>query len=92
MDHACRDFVDGAIAAAREYQIGAVCNLLVRDGAGCCRPRGRDCGDAMTGLGQPEDEKHTKDAGFTAHLTKPIEFSAVVNALQQAVKKQPRGN
>ncbi len=46
----------------------------------------------MTGLGQPEDEKRTKDAGFTAHLTKPIEFSAVVNALQQAVKKQPRGN
>ena len=47
---------------------------------------------AMTDSGQPEDEKRTKDAGFTAHLTKPIEFSAVVNALQQAVKKQPRGN
>src|SRR6059036_837879 len=47
---------------------------------------------AMTGLGQPGDQKRTKDAGFTAHLTKPIEFSAVVNALQQAVKEQPRGN
>ena len=47
---------------------------------------------AITGWGHPEDHKRTKDAGFTAHLTKPIEFGTLVNVLQQAVKKQPHGN
>ena len=28
---------------------------------------------ALTGYGQPEDRRRSKDAGFDAHLVKPVE-------------------
>jgi two-component system, chemotaxis family, CheB/CheR fusion protein len=29
----------------------------------------------MTGYGQDEDKRRSQDAGFNAHLTKPVELS-----------------
>jgi CheY-like chemotaxis protein len=32
---------------------------------------------AVTGYGQPEDRRRTRDAGFDDHLTKPVDLSNV---------------
>jgi CheY-like chemotaxis protein/two-component sensor histidine kinase len=39
---------------------------------------------AMTGYGTQEDKRRTLDAGFDAHLTKPVELDALVSLLNQA--------
>ena len=39
---------------------------------------------AMTGYGTQEDKRRTLDAGFDAHLTKPVELDALVNLLNEA--------
>ena len=39
---------------------------------------------AFTGYGQREDELRAKEAGFDAHLTKPVQIEAVVALLDQA--------
>jgi len=39
---------------------------------------------AMTGFGNEEDKRRTRDAGFDAHLTKPVELDALVALLNEA--------
>jgi PAS domain S-box-containing protein len=39
---------------------------------------------AMTGFGNEEDKRRTQDAGFDAHLTKPVELDALVALLNEA--------
>jgi CheY-like chemotaxis protein/two-component sensor histidine kinase len=39
---------------------------------------------AMTGYGTQEDKRRTLEAGFNAHLTKPVELDALVNLLNLA--------
>ncbi|WP_445263628.1 hybrid sensor histidine kinase/response regulator [Ramlibacter sp. PS4R-6] len=39
---------------------------------------------AMTGYGTQEDKRRTLEAGFDAHLTKPVELDALVNLLNEA--------
>jgi len=39
---------------------------------------------AMTGYGAAEDRQRTRDAGFDAHLTKPVELDALVKLLGEA--------
>ena len=39
---------------------------------------------AMTGYGTQEDKRRTLDAGFDAHLTKPVELDALVTLLNAA--------
>jgi two-component system CheB/CheR fusion protein len=41
---------------------------------------------AMTGWGQQEDRRKSKDAGFDAHLVKPVEHDALIEALTMAVR------
>lgn len=41
---------------------------------------------ALTGWGQPEDRRHTLEAGFDFHLTKPIEMAALRSVLERAAK------
>ena len=41
---------------------------------------------AMTGWGQQEDRRKSKDAGFDAHLVKPVEHDALIEALTTAVR------
>ena len=36
---------------------------------------------AMTGFGNEDDKKRTRDAGFDAHLTKPVELDALMSLL-----------
>ena len=36
---------------------------------------------ALTGYGQPEDVQHALDAGFEAHLTKPINLDQLLELL-----------
>jgi PAS domain S-box-containing protein len=42
---------------------------------------------AMTGYGTQDDKKRTVEAGFGAHLTKPVELDALVNLLNEAREK-----
>jgi CheY-like chemotaxis protein len=37
---------------------------------------------ALTGWGQQEDRERTKDAGFDAHLVKPIQYTALITLLE----------
>jgi len=39
---------------------------------------------AMTGFGNEEDKRRTRDAGFDAHLTKPVELESLVALLNEA--------
>jgi CheY-like chemotaxis protein len=39
---------------------------------------------AMTGYGTQDDKKRTVEAGFEAHLTKPVELDALVHLLNEA--------
>ena len=36
---------------------------------------------ALTGWGQQQDRQRTQDAGFTAHLTKPVNYNAIMELL-----------
>ena len=40
-------------------------------------------GVAVSGFGQPEDVKASQDAGFDAHLVKPINFQRLLQVLEQ---------
>jgi PAS domain S-box-containing protein len=39
---------------------------------------------AMTGFGNEEDKRRTREAGFDGHLTKPVELDALVSLLNEA--------
>jgi CheY-like chemotaxis protein len=38
----------------------------------------------MTGFGNEEDKRRTREAGFDGHLTKPVELDALVSLLNEA--------
>jgi two-component system, chemotaxis family, CheB/CheR fusion protein len=39
---------------------------------------------ALTGWGQEEDRRRTKEAGFDAHLVKPVDFAALTKLLAES--------
>jgi CheY-like chemotaxis protein len=39
---------------------------------------------AVTGFGQPEDERRALEAGFDAHLTKPVRLEQLARAIAGA--------
>ena len=43
---------------------------------------------AATGYGQPDDQQRAREAGFDAHLTKPVEMERVVALLGEAAKRR----
>jgi hypothetical protein len=45
---------------------------------------------AMTGFGNADDKRRTREAGFDAHLTKPVELDALVHLLNEAQARTPR--
>jgi len=47
---------------------------------------------ALTGWGQPQDRQRTADAGFDAHLVKPVSESQLFEALASAVRKKLTGD
>ena len=44
---------------------------------------------ALTGWGQAEDRRTSREAGFDHHLTKPVEFEVLLGLLATA-KKRPK--
>jgi CheY-like chemotaxis protein len=47
---------------------------------------------AITGWGQPEDLKRSKEAGFDRHLVKPMDFDALVEILKSVPEPAARRN
>ncbi len=41
---------------------------------------------ALTGYGMEEDIRRSQEAGFTAHLTKPIDFAKLEAMIRQVVR------
>lgn len=60
--------VDGYEVARRLRALGQQCPYLI----------------ALTGYGQPEDLKRARDAGFDAHLLKPVDPDALASVLSTA--------
>jgi len=67
--------------------------LPKRNGYDACRiirqqPWGRDIlMIALTGWGQDEDRRKSKEAGFDGHLVKPVSFDALVKLLSESARK-----
>jgi DNA-binding response OmpR family regulator len=46
------------------------------------QPRGREMTIiALTGWGQEEDRRRSRDAGFDGHMVKPVDFDALMSML-----------
>jgi CheY-like chemotaxis protein len=65
-----------------------VCDLGLPDGDGCDLMRElfqqyQIKGIALTGYGQPDDVRRATDAGFAAHLLKPVEISRLQMLVEQ---------
>ncbi len=43
---------------------------------------------ALTGWGQEEDRRKSKDAGFDAHMVKPVDYAALNKLLVSLSSKQ----
>src|SRR5262249_19783177 len=46
---------------------------------------------AVTGWGQDKDRRRSVDAGFDAHLVKPIDATAIVACLEEPARRRDRG-
>jgi CheY-like chemotaxis protein len=65
-----------------------ICDLSLRDGDGCdllkeLRGLYPMRAIAMTGHGTPEDYRRTAEAGFAAHLLKPVQLSKLLAAIAE---------
>lgn len=81
-----------AVKAAERYRPDIILldiGMPKLDGYGACRrireqPWGRDIMIiAITGWGQDEDRRKSKEAGFNRHLVKPVELSMLLNLLAE---------
>src|SRR3984893_8328205 len=75
-----------AVAATQAFDL-VISDLGLPDGNGIdlMRKLGKEYGlrgIALSGYGMPEDRLETKEAGFLAHLVKPINFDQLQSALQ----------
>jgi CheY-like chemotaxis protein len=43
---------------------------------------------ALTGYGQEEDQERGREAGFDAHLTKPVDFNELLRLLEQMLSER----
>ena len=87
-----------AVAAAKAFRPEVALldiGLPVMDGYALARELRERLGDsapvliALSGYNQPRDQRHSRAAGFAAHLTKPIDADDLVTALD---KYAPPGN
>ena len=90
----------GALAASAEHEFDAVIldiGLPDRDGYALARglraqPDRRYLLIALTGFGQDEDRRRSREAGIDHHLTKPIEVSRILGLLaNRAASRQGAG-
>jgi len=85
-----------AVERAEVYQPDVILldlGLPKRNGYDACRiirqqPWGREIlMIALTGWGQEEDRRKTKEAGFDGHLVKPVSFDELVKLLSESTRK-----
>jgi PAS domain S-box-containing protein len=90
----------GAVATAAQEAEQHDFDLLISDlglpdGSGIdlmreLRARGKTMpAIAMTGYGQEEDTRRTRQAGFLAHLTKPVDIDQLQRAVDEAAPRGP---
>jgi CheY-like chemotaxis protein len=77
-------------AAARDAFDLIISDLGLPDGSGLdvmrdLRDRYASRAIALTGYGMESDVAASRDAGFTAHLTKPVDFTALDDAIRQVL-------
>jgi CheY-like chemotaxis protein len=80
--------VQGALRAAKEEEFDLlISDVGLPDGTGLdlmrqLLDRQSIRGIALTGYGAENDLRQTREAGFSAHLTKPIDFRALESAIR----------
>jgi PAS domain S-box-containing protein len=84
------DTAAGALAVATADFDVVIGDLGMPDGSGIelmrrLREEHGLCGIALTGFGADEDIARGREAGFVAHLTKPVDFPRLVAAIGRAV-------
>jgi CheY-like chemotaxis protein len=78
-------------AAAREPFELLICDIGLPDGSGCdVMQRLRENGTirkgiALTAHGMVEDVRHSYDAGFLKHITKPIPMDTLESSIQEVM-------
>lgn len=69
-----------------------ICDVVLPDGDGwtlmrCLAERWGICGIALTARAYPDDIRKSEEAGFIAHLSKPVDFDALARAIDDAVSR-----
>jgi CheY-like chemotaxis protein len=88
---------EGVESACEQYEQArpdlVICDLGLPDGTGWdALRRLREFGPvkaiAMSGFGMEDDIQKSRDAGFAAHLTKPVNFPHLENVLAAVLNEQ----
>jgi PAS domain S-box-containing protein len=80
--------VEGALAAAsREFDV-LISDIRLPDGSGLelmhrLRANRNIRGVAISGFGTEDDRQRSLDAGYGTHLTKPVDFNRLIEAIEQ---------
>jgi PAS domain S-box-containing protein len=91
-----------SIAAGCEAYLAGEFDLIISDiglpdGSGLelmrriVASRGRIAAIALTGYGMEEDIQKSREAGFTAHMTKPIDFTKLESIIGQVAPGEKKG-
>jgi CheY-like chemotaxis protein len=75
------------IATSEDFDL-IISDIGLPDGSGLelmrqIRDRYASCGIALSGYGMEEDIRKSREAGFVAHLTKPVDFQKLKVTIQQ---------
>jgi PAS domain S-box-containing protein len=86
-----------ALAAAEDDHDLVISDLGLPDGSGLdlmrqVTARGTVPSIALTGFGMESDVRRCHEAGFTAHLTKPIDFSKLEAMIHQVISDSGNGH
>ncbi len=89
-----RSMREGLAAAAKENFDAVISDLGLPDGTGFelmakLRSAHGLRGIALSGYGMDEDLRRSREAGFGAHLTKPVDFGQLERALEDLIAETP---
>ncbi|HZJ16690.1 MAG TPA: response regulator, partial [Chthoniobacteraceae bacterium] len=92
----------GSVAAAAEQFASSpadliICDIGLPDGSGWdlmdrLRPQGPVRAIAVSGFGMENDVKKSREVGFLAHLTKPLDFNRLESLLVKTLAPASRPN
>lgn len=80
----------GVVAFEAERPDLVICDIGLPDGTGLdlmsrLRPLGSVRAIALSGFGMDQDVRRSREAGFSAHLTKPVDFSRLLVAVNSVL-------